>query len=577
MKKELLYFVAFFLATLSHAQFTCPNLIGPFDGDGGVPVSSTISWTAVPDVPSYLISLGTTLGGTDIVDNESAGSPQYTPPLNLPENSTIYVTITLFFFDREGIVCPLGMFQTEDVTTAPLCITEIFPNNGDIDIDVQPVISWSNTNTATGYTLFLGTSSGNYNILNGLIIEDALSYELQTELTFETTFFIQIIPFNENGTPQNCQEISFTTQAEVFLPACAQLISPADGEVNVPLTPRLTWDEIPNADGYRVSIGYSPTTNDIVDNSPYGENSIEVIDFLPNRTFYVTIRPFNEAGVAFGCIQTSFTTLLGCGPIEDEISGEILYFGPQIDFPSEITLCLNEIPTIVTTEISADGHRWYRINDDQTETLLSETEDLPLFELGIYRYEAYNLVNQLGDAFECSDSKIFFVSSSEKATITSIETNENDGLLRIEVKVSGIGNYEYAINSRQGPYQRSNFFDNITTGAHTIYVRDKNGCGITEQKIFEGLTSEWFPKFFTPNGDGVNDFWQFIPLDDNVGIEIGTISIFNKYGRLVKQIEPNSTGWDGNFNGTPLPASDYWFMTKSQSNKNIQGHFTLKR
>jgi len=567
----------FFLAYSAFAQFECPILSSPIDGEIDVPVDATISWTAVDGVDGYFISVGTSVNGTDIIDNQATGSPFFTPDFGLPENANLYVTITLFFFDDDDIICPIGMFRTEDVTTPPLCLNEIIPANGSTDVSISPTISWQQVSTATGYLLSLGSSSGIYDIIIDELIQGALLYEVIEELPFETEIFVRLIPTNENGVAQNCQEFSFTTEAEVFRPSCTQLTSPADGEVNVPLTPLLEWDEVPGADGYKISIGTSATENDILVNGSYSENAIEVIDFAPNGTFYVTVTPFNQAGDALNCMQTSFTTILGCGPVFDPVSGEMVSFSPEIEFPSEVALCLNEDTTIISSDNIADGHRWYKINDDQTELLLSETSSFSLEEVGIYRYEAFNLVTQLGDTFECSTSKTFFATTSELPTINNIDVLEKDDSLDITVNATGIGDYEYAIDTIDGPYQDSTIFLNISLGAHTIYVRDKNGCGIVEEKIFGGLTNEGFPLFFTPNGDGINDFWQFAPPQLSAQDVLKVIFIFDRYGSLLKQLEPDSIGWDGSLNGTPLPAAGYWFKAIALNDREIKGHFTLKR
>ena len=63
-----------------------------------------------------------------------------------------------------------------------------------------------------------------------------------------------------------------------------------------------------------------------------------------------------------------------------------------------------------------------------------------------------------------------------------------------------------------------------------------------------------------------------------------SILIFDRYGKLLKQIDENSPGWDGTFNGRQLPSSDYWF--KLEYDRDDQGvvvasttrkHFTLLR
>jgi gliding motility-associated-like protein len=45
----------------------------------------------------------------------------------------------------------------------------------------------------------------------------------------------------------------------------------------------------------------------------------------------------------------------------------------------------------------------------------------------------------------------------------------------------------------------------------------------------------------------------------------------------LKEISQNSIGWDGNFRGRPLPAGEYWFKAIDDSNREVHGHFALKR
>jgi gliding motility-associated-like protein len=56
-----------------------------------------------------------------------------------------------------------------------------------------------------------------------------------------------------------------------------------------------------------------------------------------------------------------------------------------------------------------------------------------------------------------------------------------------------------------------------------------------------------------------------------------TINIFNRFGKLLKQFNSSSQGWNGIFNGASLPADDYWFTLKAEDRKIIKGHFSLKR
>jgi gliding motility-associated-like protein len=355
------------------------------------------------------------------------------------------------------------------------------------------------------------------------------------------------------------------------------LISPIDGATNVPLTPILEWGAVPGATGYRITVGNSPFTAEVLDNVAFPPvTQTGILELDGNQTFFITIVPFNDAGEAIGCQQEMFSTLQGCGPFFDPMTGDLITLNPQINFPSTISTCEDDFPLVYTTSDIADGYRWYRLDSNGNESLISSLPSVTFGDPGDYRYEAYNLIPQSGN-LECPSSQIFRVRSSEIPVITDINVTEQANGIRINVLVSGIGDYEFAIDDINGPYQNSNTFNNIPYGTHTLYVRDKNGCGIAEKQIVQDLTLEGFPKFFSPNGDGVNDYWQYIPPEISGNLTLVSIEIYNRYGQLLVQIDPTARGWDGTINGGSLPAADYWFKARDNTNSELIGHFSLKR
>ena len=556
----------------------CPDLINPLNGATNVPVNITISWNPVPGIPGYRIDLGTTPGGSEIVTRSVGSATSYTPLLGLPENTQIYVTITLdFLFEGgEDIVCPSQTFRTEEVTTPPGCASLTIPSDGATNVSIFTNLSWPYAPTATGYQLFIGTSPG---------ASDVLAQDVGNVLTFyppgdfdpTTTYYVRVEPYNENGPAAGCVETQYTTGEVATLPGCTSLISPSDGDINVPLTPFLEWTEVPNADGYRVTIGTTPFNADILDNVSFFSNSTFVIDFLPNLTFFIRIVPFNSAGQALGCAQESFSTQLGCGPYLDPVTGDLITLNPEIDFPEIYSFCENEAPLVITADDVADGYRWYSQDVFGNEMVISETNEVVLDAEGTYRYEAYNVINQNGSEIECPSSQVFTVVSSEKPTITSVDITDEGELLQFTVNTTGAGNYVYALNSPDGPFQASPVFMDVEPGSYTVYAKDENGCGIDSFKIEQDLSLEGFPKFFTPNGDGINDYWQYIPPRSAAEIEILEIHVFDRYGNFLAQVDPFAQGWDGTLNGKPLPASVYWFRVKDNKDQVLHGYFALKR
>lgn len=133
------------------------------------------------------------------------------------------------------------------------------------------------------------------------------------------------------------------------------------------------------------------------------------------------------------------------------------------------------------------------------------------------------------------------------------------------------GNYLYQLDN--GPFQQSNVFSNVSAGSHTITVIDINGCSLPLSKEIFIID---YPKFFTPNGDGINDFWTISGLNF---LKNPKVSIFDRYGKLIFQIK-NAIGWDGTLNGANLPASDYWFtidFEENSNNRTFKSHFSLLR
>lgn len=555
----------------------CPDIVYPANGASGIPLNATIDWESVEGVPSYNIVLGTSPGADDILTSQFASGSSYTPPKGLPASTTIYVTITLFFFDAPNIACPSFVFTTEPLPGIPACTQMTRPADMAIDVNPNTNIAWSYQYGATGYFVNLGTTPGSGDILNNYDAENSLSFNPLVDLPSETTIYVTIVPYNDLGTAVGCASQQFTTRTASAIPDCTDVIYPLDGDTNVPLNPVIEWNAIPDATGYIVKIGTTPSGSDILNSSTFYTNSTPIFNFEPNKTFFMTITPFNEAGQAEGCVQTSFTTLLGCGPYLDFETGEYVVINPETDLPDYFSTCSNDGPLVITATDIAEGYRWYRLNQFNTETLISETSEVSITENGLYRYEAYNTVDQFGNTIECPTSKTFEVVASETPTIEDLRVQSTGNTIQVTVMASGNGSYEYATGNIDGPYSENNVFSGLEPGPHTFYVRDINGCGVAERTFIQDLTVEGFPKFFTPNGDNVNDLWQFIQPKNSDPVELQQIRIFDRYGRFLKQISQNSLGWDGTFQGKLLPSGDYWFVATDDSNREIKGHFTLKR
>ncbi len=174
------------------------------------------------------------------------------------------------------------------------------------------------------------------------------------------------------------------------------------------------------------------------------------------------------------------------------------------------------------------------------------------------------------NAAGCEKTKKFVIILSEPAVITNAVIKDfsgNDNSVLIEY--TGTGNYEFSLDGVV--FQDEPLFTRVPAGAYNTVVRNKNGCGLSN--IFTIYVLD-YPKFFTPNGDGFNDLWT---IEKTSTMPNYTIHIFDRYGKLLKQLNQNSSGWNGIFNGQPLPSDDYWFTLLFADGKSVKGHFSLKR
>ncbi|SHL75552.1 gliding motility-associated C-terminal domain-containing protein [Flavobacterium flevense] len=234
-----------------------------------------------------------------------------------------------------------------------------------------------------------------------------------------------------------------------------------------------------------------------------------------------------------------------------------LFSEPVITIGDNVTLCENSSVTIDAGS-GFDSYLW---------STGATSKTIIVSELGSY----WVTVIQKHGSVICSSTKDFSVVLSNVATISEIKIQDwtdADNVIIVELTNSSIGDYEYSLDAIN--YQESNTFSGLRSGDYIVYVRDKNNCGIVNQEVF--VLS--YPKYFTPNGDGYNDSWsvRFSASEPTLNTKI-----FDRYGKIIKELNGNSSSWDGNFNGKELPATDYWFVVTRENGKVLKGHFSLKR
>lgn len=222
-------------------------------------------------------------------------------------------------------------------------------------------------------------------------------------------------------------------------------------------------------------------------------------------------------------------------------------------------------PYVLRTELSSTNHtfEWF-YNGNPIANASSNT--FSANQTGEYGVIATDINS--GCVSDLVTATVSEIPKAESLTITQSQDFSSNSFITVDV-TGGQPPFLYQIND--GGFQTSNTFSNLNPGVYEIEVTDSFSCSNLKSVV----TIINYPKYFTPNGDGYNDTWTVLNLDDNARIRI-----FDRYGKFIVEINSQSQSWDGSFDGQQLPADDYWFTVNYSLNgitHEYKNHFSLKR
>jgi gliding motility-associated-like protein len=314
----------------------------------------------------------------------------------------------------------------------------------------------------------------------------------------------------------------------VFTPSSNQCATPQTLSVTVIPRPTPTFSAVTPFCAGSVAPIFPSTSN----NGFTGTWSPAVVDNMASGTYLFT----PDAGL---CATTAILNVFVNQPIDP-------------NFPDLAVCSGTSAPTLPSTSPNGIQGTW---NPAVIDNMTSGT---------------YLFTPDLG---ECANPQTINVVINEAtlAAVTTAVTNAFSDNQVITVIAVLPGNYLYQLD--HGLFQESPIFENVGPGMHSVTVVDANGCA--PSITVEDILIIGYPPYFTPNGDTFHDTWNIADLK-----EPSRIYIFDRYGKLLKQISPDGLGWDGTFNGELMPSSDYWFLVQYDeqgAEKEFRAHFTLKR
>ncbi|WP_299111266.1 T9SS type B sorting domain-containing protein [uncultured Winogradskyella sp.] len=302
-------------------------------------------------------------------------------------------------------------------------------------------------------------------------------------------------------------------------------------------------------------------------------NTIRIAQGFPSSTTLDYYLNLEDALTSQNSINPSYTTSsttlwVRAESVDVECSGVgpvnlIVNDTPVIGIDDFYTFCRSEGFTLLG-DTSNDSFEWLNSEGEVVSTLQELFTDTE----GTYTLIVYKTQNGI----ECSNSKSFTITQVAAPEFLNIETDLDYNNNTITITMEGDGSYEFSLNNINyfGNSNQYTFY-NVESGIQTIYARDTDQCN---PEISQTLYLIGYPKFLTPNDDGVNDYWQIKGLVENT---YKSIRIFDRYGKLITELNPsNGLRWDGRFNNVIMPSNDYWFRVEFLDGNVTVGHFSLK-
>lgn len=231
---------------------------------------------------------------------------------------------------------------------------------------------------------------------------------------------------------------------------------------------------------------------------------------------------------------------------------DIIVYTPPVVTDQEVVLCKSQTVTL-DAQVTGMNYLWSPTGET--------TQQITVSTSGIYTVDVTSPSPE-----NCTSRKKITVVEHNVPEIDRIDVNETTVVIYLKQEEPY---FEFSVDGIN--YQSSNVFFNVPSGLQTAYVREVNRCS-SDSRTFIVLI---IPKFFTPNNDTYNDFWEVKGL---INYPEAEVTIFDRYGKFIIQLNASRLTWDGTYNKQPLPATDYWYVLKiDKTRPEMRGHFSLKR
>ncbi len=251
------------------------------------------------------------------------------------------------------------------------------------------------------------------------------------------------------------------------------------------------------------------------------DSGIEVDE---SGTYWVTVQ--NNCGLSTDSININFSV------------------PPTVNLGNDQTVC--DTGSLV---LDANGaNLTYLWNDGSTDSTIEVNET------GTYWVEVANICGTSTDSINVEFSNAPIIDLGDDRTLCDSTS------LSLDVTINN-GIYTWQDGSNQPALE--------VDQSGTYWVEVENSCGVavdTIKLVFPELTNLVIPNVFTPNQDGINDFFV---IDSRL---IGSsLNVFHRSGIRIYESIDYQNDWDGN----GLPSGSYFWTITTECGDNYNGSVTI--
>ncbi len=232
------------------------------------------------------------------------------------------------------------------------------------------------------------------------------------------------------------------------------------------------------------------------------------------------------------------------------------------------------IPSYLFNNASFFSNGTQPFNNTFTQATLIKANGDPVFQANNRKY--VSLTENACDSYLFVDN-LLTTSALYKDTI--LTTAGCDSIISLDLTINSSYYIDKTITLHCDETYSVNGNIYRNSGLYTEHMITHKGCDST---IVTNVLRDFSfcPKvevqfFFSPNGDGVNDYFE---IKNILFYPKAFVEIYDRYSRLLYYFKSNEKGWDGVYNGKNMPSTDYWYILEIPEIKFRKlGHFLLKR